>query len=729
MKFLLRFLVIIIATGFLTSYTTGAQEAETGGPSGAAPAEAGNVESPDFTLPEVTVEEQEQAEDEKFVAEDASSATKTDTPIIETPQSISVVTEKQIEVQAAQSVNQALRYTPGVFTVAFEQDARFENLNIRGFSPALYFNTLLFPDSTGHGSPNIEPYGLERIEVLKGPSSALFGEVPPGGLVNMISKRPTPVPLYEVLLQYGSYDRYQAAIDLGGPIDKGGTLLYRLTALVRDSNTQTDYVEDNRIFIAPSVTWQPLDSTSITILGYFQKDDNRGLATQFLPSQGTLFFNPNGKIPVSRYIGEPSFDRFDKTQYFIGYEFEHRFNQMFLFRQNLRYSDVELNENRAVYGNGLEPDLRTLNRGTYDIVGDSKVFQVDNQGLAFFNTGPVTHEVLAGFTYLWFRQNLPFAFGTGPTLDVFDPVYGQPVTQPPVLFHNILTQNRYGIYLQDQISFQGLILTLSGRHDWVDAKDENVIADTKSSQDDSAFSGRAGVNYVFDFGLAPYFGFSTSFQPVVGTNFEGNQFKPTRGQQFEGGVKYQPQWFPGLFTAAIYTLKQTNVLTPDPVNQFFQVQQGEIRVRGIELEGQASPVRGLNVVAGYAYTDAEYEKSNVPGQQGNEVIQVPKNQASAWADYTLQVGPLRGAGIGGGVRYFGDTYGDPSNEIKIPSVTLFDAAVYYDFGGLCSRFNGLKVAVNAQNTGDKTYVSTCTNVNNCYYGSKRNILATLTYSW
>ena len=681
-----------------------------------------------FSLPEVTVEEQQQVAEDEFVDEEATSATKTDTPLIEIPQSISIVTEEQIKQQQAQTLSEALRYTPGFFA-AYESDVRFDNAPIvRGFIPTLYLDGLLLPDSRGFGAPRIEPYGLERIEVLKGPSSGLYGQVPPGGLIDMVSKRPKPYAIHEVVLQYGSYDRYQGAFDLGGRVDDGGRILYRLTGLLRKSDTQTKYAEDNRIFLAPSVTVRPFENTSITISAYFQKDDNKGISPQTLPAQGTLFSNPNGKVPVGRYVGEPGYDRVDKTTFFVGYNLEHTFNEIFAFRQNLRYSTVNLDVHDAVRGEGLQPDLRTLNRAVYDITDFADNFQVDNQGLAVFDAGPVRNEVLVGFDYLWTKNKFSMDFGFAPPIDLYNPVYGQPFDTPAPLQDTLQKQNQFGIYAQDQIFFKGFVLTLTGRQDWVDTSSRDLLSDTKSTQDDSAFSYRAGLNYVFDFGVAPYIAYSRSFQPTLGTYFNGKPFKPTRGEQYEAGIKYQPEWFPGIVTAAVYNLEQKNALTADPVNEFFQVQTGKVRVRGFELDATLSPLPGLNMVGGYAYTDSEILKSNIPGEVGNEMSNVPKNQASWWTDYTLQTSVLKGFGLGAGVRYVGDFFGNTDNAIKMPAVTLVDAAAYYDFGGLCQRFEGLKLAVNAANLLDKTYV-TCFNENYCSYGNKLNVFGTLSYNW
>jgi iron complex outermembrane recepter protein len=286
-----------------------------------------------------------------------------------------------------------------------------------------------------------------------------------------------------------------------------------------------------------------------------------------------------------------------------------------------------------------------------------------------------------------------------------------------------------GLYVQDQIAFERWRLTLSGRHDWVSTDTLNFLRNTRQTQDNKAFSGRAGLNYVFDVGVSPYVAYSRSFQPTIGVSASQTPFKPTTGEQVEIGVKYQPVGTNMLLTAALFDIIQQNVLTTDPLNFGFQVQTGEVRSRGLELEATASLTNGLKFIASYTYTDTETTKSTTLANIGKRLITVPLNQAALWGDYTFQDGELAGFGFGAGVRYIGDSYGDAANTILIPDYALFDAAIHYDLANLDRKLNGATVAINANNILNKTYVATCQSLNACFYGTGRVVTGSLRYTW
>jgi iron complex outermembrane receptor protein len=355
---------------------------------------------------------------------------------------------------------------------------------------------------------------------------------------------------------------------------------------------------------------------------------------------------------------------------------------------------------------------------------------LDNQLQANFDTGPLSHTALLGLDYRWDDSEFERGIGAAPPLDVFDPNYGADISKPDVTTHTGQKQDQVGVYLQDQIALDHWRLTLSGRHDWVDTTTENFIANTDQQQSSSAFSGRAGLNYVFDFGLSPYVSYARSFQPAVGTSFDGAAFKPTTGTQYEAGIKYQPTGTNLALDAAVFTLTQQNVLTADAAagHNGFSVQTGEVRSRGVELDATASLAEGLNLVAAYTYTDADVTQSNGV-DDGKRVITVPKHQASLWLDYTISAGDFAGLGFGGGVRYFGGTYGDAANTLHIPDYTLVDAMLRYDLGEISTKLKGAKFTVNANNLFNKKYVSTCTGLTACYYGAERLVTANLSYSW
>lgn len=671
-----------------------------------------------------------------YVARQSVTSTKTDTPILETPQSISVIPKDQIADQQAKSLPEALRYTSGVSLDAYSANSKFDPIYIRGFLADQYLDGLKLPVDPGTqwAVPRIEPYGLERIEVLKGPSSGLYGQTDPGGFVNMVSKRPTETPHAEILGQYGSFNRFQGAFDFGGPIDKNGDFLYRLVGVARDSNTQIDYQQDNKLFIAPSLTWRPTTDTKFTVLSSYQKMKNWGYQ-QYVPGQGTLLPNPNGTIPYSRYLGVPGVDQVQDEQGMIGYEFEHRFNSVFQFRQNFRYTKVTTNT-AAFRSEGLLPDLRTLLRSMNYVVADASNIALDNQMQADFTTGPLTHKVLLGTDYQYLKGNGDYRFAMIAPIDVFNPVYSSAGIPPAsTLTPFIKTQSdqrQLGFYAQDQIKLDRFTLSLTGRHD--NARNElrslgGLPAMGVYNSNDSAFTGRVGLNYLFDFGLSPYANYSTSFKPLSGSDRLGQPFKPTTGKGWEAGVKYQPTGMEMLLTAAYFDMTQQNVLTADPVNPLFSVQTGEVNVKGFEFEARGNITRELQVVGSYSHIDPKVTASN-SGTVGKYVPNVALDQAALWAKYNWLDGPLAGLGVGAGVRYVGTLYGDGPNTIQVSPYTLVDAVVSYDIGYTRPDLRGWSAQLNAINLFDKSYVTNCfTGLAYCTYGQGRTVLLTLKYAW
>lgn len=673
-----------------------------------------------------------------LIAQRSGTGSKTDTPIVEIPQSVSVVTANQAREMGAQTVSEAFRYTPGIDSEAYGFDARFNHFTVRGFQIDKYqFVDGMRFAAGGYAIPRIDPYSLERLEVLRGPSSGLYGQNVPGGMINLVTKRPTEEPLREVQLGTGYPGRIAGAFDFSGAVDPEKTLLYRFTGAGSFADTQVDETTDQRFFVAPSFTYKPDEDTSLTILAHLQKDKVDGWSGSFLPMQGTLLPNPNGRIPVSTFIGEPGYDHYKRDQYAGGYEFEHNFSEDLKFRSSARYADVNVDAPN-IYPDFLDPDLRTLNRTTMLSRDHVRNFTADNNLTARFDLGPTQHTVLAGFDYEWLRDRDRFDMATKPTppIDIFNPVYG--AVLPPVepVYDNDITQNRLGLYLQDQIRLDNWLLTLGGRQDWADTKTVGKLpGGTTTLTDAQAFTGRVGLSYLFDNGLAPYVSYSTSFEPAVGTTYNNIPFVPTTGQQYEAGIKFQPTGTDLFLSAALYQLTQQNVVTDDTrpgVPPFSQIQEGEIRVRGFELEAKASVWNGWDLIGSYTYSDAVTTRSNtlvggVP-VEGKSVPSVPRHQASLWAKYTFENGALAGLGLGAGVRYRSSLYGDNINQIKVPAVTLVDAALSYDFGKKNPQLQGMALNVNASNLFGKKFVANCS-YGVCYYGEGRSATATLSYRW
>ncbi|MGE7084175.1 TonB-dependent siderophore receptor [Achromobacter xylosoxidans] len=661
-----------------------------------------------------------------YAAHVSATGTKTDTPIIETPQSITVVGAEEIETLKAQSLQDALGYVAGV-SRAEGQDRTSDSLFLRGFrgtQGSYYRDGTLYTVNIYNGRQEL--YGLERVEFLKGAASVLYGAAPPGGVINTVSKRPTTEPLHELNVEAGNFRRKQISGDFGGALDDEGKWSYRLTALKRDSDTFIDHVPDDRTYVAPALKWQPSDATSLTLLAEYQED--RTVYVYGLPGQGTVLPNPNGRIPRNRFTGEPGFDKFIMKRYSIGYLFEHAFTDQFKLRNSVRYFHAD-----STYFSTdiwqLQADQRhTADRGAMPRWDRSSAVVADTSLQYDATTGPLRHTLLAGLDYSLPRHETERYLRGNTNIDLYDPVYGVPLgpTTPFPWSSSKTDMKRLGVYLQDQVKIADKwVLLLGGRHDWVTVNERNFftgekIADNEKSQ---AFTGRAGVVYLADNGLAPFLSYSESFEPTSGQDRQGSRFKPTTGEQYEAGLRYQPAGSDTMLSAAVYQLTRKNVNVADPFDTNYEIQAGQARTRGLELEARTRVGRHANLIAAYAYTDARTLKASPlqPDEVGKRLNSVPFNQFSVWGDYGFGAFGLPGLRVGAGVRYVGSTRGlAHGTAVEVPSFTLFDAMVSYTTGPW-------KFALNATNLADKTYIGSCTY--GCFYGEPRRVIGTATYRW
>lgn len=656
-----------------------------------------------------------------FVAKRSATATKTDTPVMETPQSITVITRDRMEAQGAQSVQQAIGYSAGVYAGPFGNDNRGDWGKFRGTDFIQYRDGLL--NQVGfYNNVRADVYALERLDVLRGPSSMLFGQGAVGGILNLVSKRPQPEAAREIGVQFGNYNRKQLQADLTGPLDADGKWLYRLVALARDSDTQVDFVKDNRYLIAPSLTWRPSDATSLTLLANFQRDES-GTSVGFFPWRGTLYANPAGQIPDHLFISEPGFDRFNAEQASVGYEFQHRFNEAVTVRQNLRYSHSTV-DYRSIYAAGFTgathgwvPGSDTLMRRTVYLNQPTlNSFAIDTQAQSNFRTGPVAHTLLTGVDYQ--HAEITGRTGVGGTaapLNVFNPVYGS-FTMPGTRDLNPSTQAQTGLYVQDQLSWNKWLLMLGLRYDWSRAAQDNTPS---ASRDDNELTKRAGLMYRSDIGLNPYVSYSESFQGLAGFNLSNQAFKPLRGSQWEAGIKYQPPGKNATLTIAAFDMREKNRKANGVVNgRPDSVQVGEARTRGIEVEALASLSNRLDLIATYTYLDARVIEGT-GAEVGKRLASTPSNMASLWANYRFKLFEMPGFMAGGGVRYVGPSY-DGNDQNRVSGVTLFDAMLAYDHGPV-------RVALNVTNLFDKKYLTTCLARGDCYFGARRTVVGSVTY--
>ncbi|MFY0475757.1 TonB-dependent siderophore receptor [Achromobacter marplatensis] len=685
-----------------------------------------------------------------YVARASVSATKTDTPLIETPQSVSVVTREQITEQGAQTLNQVLRYTAGVATESRGATAtRLDQFTVRGFSASTYLDGLRVFGGRD-ALPQVDAYRLERVDVLKGPASVMYGQGGPGGVVNQVSKRPLEETLREVEVQVGNYDYRRANFDFGGPIDEEGKYLYRLVGSGYLSDGQVKDTKERRYFVAPAFTWKPNGDTSLTVLTNFQRDPDMG-SYGSLSSMRTLQRAPDGiRLPADYYDGDANFEKSDRKSYSLGYVLDHRFNDTFKATQSLRWTRSEA-KYRSVYGASnsnfgyLDRNYLYQQRASIATDVDVGALTIDNNMQARFNTGAFGHTVLLGFDYQHVKTDTLSGFGSAPPLYVLNPDNHQNIPVPAFSTDATSTQYQTGLYFQDQIKIDRLSVLLGGRYDWSRTVGETTtIASGRvapSSLNAEAFTGRLGVIYNFDNGVAPYFSYSESFEPQSGTGWQNVPFKPIEGNQYEVGIKYQPPGSATMLSFAAFDIRRENMTTTDPdpthvcgtVGGRCSIQAGELRTQGIELEAKTEPLRGLTLVAAYSLMDNEYAKANpsVTGLdlKGKTPVGVPSQQASAWARYQLQGGPLAGMGVGGGVRYIGSSYVNDTNTMKVPSVTLFDLMLDYDLGRVSPSLKGMQVALNVQNLFDKEYIASCSGDSWCWYGYQRSVKASLRYRW
>ncbi|VVO97336.1 Ferrichrome outer membrane transporter/phage receptor [Pseudomonas fluorescens] len=674
---------------------------------------------------------------EGYTATRTAAGSKTDTALVEAPRSISVATRQQMEDRGVHSLDDAVRYMPGITASSYGSDTRADWLRVRGFEPTQFLDGLPLPKGV-YANPKQETWNLDRLALLRGPASSVYGQTPPGGLLDMVSRRPSDIASSEIQLQYGSDNHRQINFASTGKIDEAGQFLYGISGVVRDSGTQVDHVDNKRYNIAPSLTWNIDEDTKFTLLSQFTRDDT-GITSQFLPIQGTKIKSPFGDISHHKNLGDPDWEYYDRTYYALGYAFEHRLNDTWQFKQNLRYTKSDLSFQALTVGSypfTEVDDQGNVGRSSTSVDEDISQFAVDNNFQADFTTGDIRHTLLLGLDHQRSNTNYTSIFGfsdTTPGTNVINPIYGQPIVRPArsTAFYDY-NQKTYqtGLYVQDQMALDQWRLALGGREDWVHTSTQFINRDdATNTQRDKAFSGNAALSYVFDSGFVPYLSYAESFQPTTGADATSTgSLKPTEGKQWELGIKYQPPGSKTLLSAAVYDLTQKNV----SVNTFVDgvsitSQTGEVKVKGLELEAVSDVTENLKVIAAYTLAKSEVQNG---ADKGNRLQLMPNQQASLWTDYTWHTGVLDGFGVGAGVRYTGNTYGDKANTWlgKADAYTVFDASVHYDLGRLDNSLKGASLALNATNLFDKEYISTCDSFY-CYYGDTRSVVASATYKW
>jgi len=702
----------------------------------------------------------------------STSASRTDTPLIETPQTVNVVGREQMEEQGATTVSQALRYTPGIVTgTAGAQSDRFDSYFVRGsggFSAdASYASTLdglrwRFPDRTG---VQFDPWMLERVEVVKGPASTLFGSGSPGGIVNLVSKQPEFTPSRDAYLAFGSHGRKEAGIDLTGPINED--FAYRFVALGRAGKTGIDYQHDERVLVAPSLTWAPTDDTRLTVQAMYQHDP-KAPDGQFLPPLGSVLPIPGyGTVSPTFWQGDPNWQEYSRTQKSIGFQFDHQFNPVWSVHSRFRYG--ELDSTTKALDFAWMSDEVTMNRLIYLADHQSYSTAFDTYAQAKFSTGSVDHTLLAGVDY----QKLSGGFRDGwdranyPAINIFNPVYGLDIDRvtPFRAFRQPFEQT--GFYLQEQASFGQWRFIAGLRHD--DIRSGSSVTNglngavTSSSAKDSKVSWQLGTVYLMDNGFAPFLNYSTSFEPELGVTASGDVLHPSTGKMLEGGLRYLAPSGDRSFGITLFSGSKDGQPVADSVNvaecatnvgafSTCYTQDNKSEAKGVELEARASLAQGLDLIGSYTYqkvrltesSDAAINPDILNGDRSvdKHLVGVPDQIASLCLNYRLpSSSPVPGLSVGGGVRYVGSTYATGTNvwgategpyegrAAKVDSFTLVDLAVGYDFGAQDPSLAGLRANLNVTNLFDKDYVAACNGYGTCSFGAERRVLLTLAYSW
>ncbi|PTP30697.1 TonB-dependent siderophore receptor [Vibrio splendidus] len=667
-----------------------------------------------------------------------NTATKSALEPEETPQGITVIDEEQLEQRGVKSLNQALRYAPGVVT---EQKGAsvtmYDTFSIRGFSNnQSYYDGLILPFLTGWNLQlQIDPIAIQQVEVFKGPTSVLYGSMPPGGMVNMIAKAPQEDGSTKVGVSTGSRNLMEASIDTSGQLGDSD-FSYRLVALARKQDSQVDNAEEERYVIAPSLDWQVSDRTLINFNLYYQND----------PSMGTNSAMPLEVLKASDpsvSMGDKNWSTFEREVLMLGYKINHQINDNWTFLQNARYSDASLyQENTYHRGTNFNAATGSLIRNVYSTDEDSQSFVIDNQVSGRVEVAGLEHNLLFGLDYLKltgdslyqeFTANAGFyGFNAyNPNNDLLDKSQLQENYRES---HDITTE-QLGLYFQDQVRYDALVLLAGGRYDMFKASDEKTsiypTSDGTEKADHNQFSYRVGALYELDNGISPFVSYATSFEPAAGTDINGNSLKPQLGEQVELGVKYLSADMAQQLTASYFYITKKDSIAADPSDPTYRskIQLGEVRSQGVEVEGRWFVTEDWGVNASYTYVDMEVTEDANPDLEGTTPIYVPTHAANLWSNYYVYGGALSGTRFSAGARYMGEMEMDATNtQGKVPSYTVVDLSVGYDLGEASETLSGATANLLVNNLFNEEYY-TCYDQSNCWFGAEQSVELSVNYEF
>lgn len=705
-----------------------------------------------------------------YVATYTEAGTKMDTPITEIPNSVYVITKQQILDQQAQTVVEALRYMPGVYaeqlgTANVSTAGGLANgsgsVKIRGFAATQYVDGVQ-SSSVSAG----ETAFVERVETLNGPASVLYGAVGPGGLIATRLKQPEDTPIHNVSIGFGNWGRYEATFDIGDKITKSGNLKYRIAGIGVTQGTQTDYLNYKRVGVLPSVKWSIDDKTSLTLVGEYIYTPSNGQGDGY-PGVGSLVRGKYGYVPRSRFLGDPSINKDGQRDAAFEYQFQHKFNEFLEFQQTFRYEYGSTDMNQTFLSGSLQPN-QTIKRWAWRQDASNSTVALDSRLIGHLDTGNVKQTLVAGmdFRRINMTQNLIYDRNGGGYINIWSPVYyvthpDYSLNSPDNIEIDISKQTQYqkGVYFQDQIKYGRLSILLGGRQDWYSDggpyyTGDNfggivtpVHFDSYTGEKASKFTWRGGFTYNFDFGLTPYFSYSTSFIPQTGAyQYDGQAAKPLNGKQFEAGLKYLVPNTNIFLTAAAYDIKENHYQITDTEHPGYQADAGTVTSKGVELSAHANVTKDIRLTASYSFNETRATKSDTQvtardmygtklgtvSEQGKYIAGLPRNMVNMFVDYTLPRQIFHGLGVNFGIRYIGTTYANNANSYKVPDYLLFDVGAHYDFENVSPILRGLHAQVAISNLANTRYVTSCGSGyggGTCYYGQAQRIYGNFSYSW
>ena len=658
------------------------------------PGDAQVGQEEDDTLQIVVTDEAES----RYVEPRATTGTRTDAPLRDIPQSIQVIPQEVLEDQGVIRLNDALRNVSGA--TALGDNGTGQQFILRGFAdPSILRDGYRFT-SGGFGNPGFPELGnIEAIEVLKGPASILFGSVEPGGVINLVTEQPLSEPFYEIGLRGGNRGLINPNVDISGPLTDDGRVLYRLNASYSNESYFRDFDTDvERLFIAPIISWQISDRTDLTVsLEYVDSERPSDLGLVALGDEVA-------DIPFERVVNNP--DDVNQTELVrVGYDFEHRFSDNWQVRNAFRFTSFDLSS--SFLNLAALDDAGNTTSSFFFSDQENNNLELQTNVVGEFNTGAIEHTLLFGFDLFRYTNPRLDRISLFPPVinNIFNPVYDtvprpEQATATPA-FDSENEVNTFGVYIQDQIDLADNLVLLAGiRYETVRIELVNnqttFVPSSEQTLNEDAFSPRLGLVYQPIEELSLYGSFSRSFIPNTAQTFNGDIIPPERGEQFEVGARTELLGGRLIANIAFFHLTKQNVANPDPNDPMFSIATGEQRSQGIELDIAGEILPGWNLIANYAYTDADITEDNT-GIEGNRLYGVPENNLNLWTTYNIQEGPLQGLGFGLGFNYVDERFGNNANDFMLDSYFLTNAAISY-------QRDNWQAAINIRNLFDVNYI-------------------------